>query len=546
MELLSYRTLADREAVTDLYCDYNTNYEKVSKFYSGNFREKESWERKIQVLQKKNYDRNTLHRVLNEQNREFHSGIKTLANIDLLGNENTFAVVTGQQLGLFASPLYTIYKSITAIKLAEKLSSDFPEYNFVPIFWLEGEDHDFDEINKVKFINANNEFSVIEYLISGKPLEKNIGATGNIVFDEFIEQFFMSLDAALPKTDYTPALVNIMRGYYKQGNSMLKAFAGFFNHIYENSGLIFANPNNVEFKKILSPLFVNEINSNSDTSKLVISQSVELEEHYHAQIKAKALNLFMFYKGGRHLIEPSDNGDYYLKNLRQRYSKEELLAIATNNPELLSPNVVTRPLCQDTLFPTIAYVAGPAEIAYFGQLKSVYNYFKIEMPIIYPRASVTLIEEKVQKVLEKYSLELGDLFGDVESVLAKVSEQVSEVKVDALFESLDIRIKEALHEARFGIQQIDQTLNGTIDSTLAKFQQQLDILKQKTQKAQIQKEEISLKQIRKASVNIFPNGNFQEREFNVIQYLNKYGPDFVKWVSNEITIDKFQHQVITI
>ena len=254
----------------------------------------------------------------------------------------------------------------------------------------------------------------------------------------------------------------------------------------------------------------------------------------------------MFYKGGRHLIEPSENGDYFLKNLRQRYTKEELLTIAKETPELLSPTVVMRPLCQDTLLPTIAYVAGPGEIAYFAQLKPVYEYFNVTMPVIYPRASVTLMEEKIKKVLEKYSLEIEEMFGDVDTILAKVSEQVSEVKVDTLFESLDVRMKESLNEARFGIQQIDATLNGTIDATIAKFSQQLDVLKQKTQKAQQQKEEISLKQIKKAALNIFPNGNFQEREFSVIQYLNKYGPDFVKWVANEIVIDKFQHEVITL
>ncbi len=546
MELINYHKFVDREVATNLYADYNTNFDKVSKFYAGNYSDKLAWERKIQELQQRKFDRTILSRVLNIQNREFQSGIKTLANIDLLGNDNTFAVVTGQQLGFFGGPLYTIYKAITTVKLSNKLSRDFPDCTFVPVFWLEGEDHDFDEINKMKYLNSLNELSTIEYLIGGKPLERNIGATGNIIFDEHIAQFFSSMESTLPKTDYSIALFELMKGYYSKGNTVLKAFAGFFNHVFEDSGLIFINTNQSEFKKVLSPLFVNEINSNSQTSKLVIQKSVELEDHYHAQIKAKALNLFMFHKGGRHLIEPSDSGDYYLKNLRQRFTKEELLSIAVNNPELLSPNVVMRPLCQDTLLPTISYVGGPGEIAYFAQLKPVYEYFNVTMPIIYPRASVTLIEEKIKKVLEKYSLEVEDLFGEIEPILSKVSEQVSEVKVDSLFESLTIRINEAVNEARFGIQQIDPTLNGTIDGTLLKFQQQLEVLKQKTQKAQQQKEEVSLKQIKKASLNIFPNENFQEREFSVIQYLNKYGPDFIKWISNEIIIDKYQHQVITI
>ena len=546
MDWINFRQLADKEIVSSLYADYTAHFERVAEFYSGNYTAPESFRHKINQLQNKNYQRNILHRVLNDQNREYHSGIKTLAHIDLLSNDNTFVVVTGQQLGLFTGPLYTIYKAITAVKLADKLSQDHQEYNFVPVFWLEGEDHDFEEINKLNIINPTNDVAVIEYLIGGKPLERNIGATGSIVIDDNIEQFFASTAGSLMQTDYAAALLETMRGYYKTGNTFLKAFTGFFNHIYEDSGLVFLNSNTAEFKKILSPFFEKEINSNSEASKLVIQKSAELEEHYHAQIKAKALNLFMYHKGGRHLIEPSESGDYYLKNLRQRFTKDELLSIASTTPDLLSPNVVLRSLCQDTLLPTVAYVAGPAEIAYFAQLKPVYKFFDVTMPIIYPRASVTIVEEKIQKVLEKYSLDLIDLFGDVESIIAKVSDQVSEVKVDSLFDSLESRIKDAVNEARFGIQQIDPTLNGTIDSTLVKFQQQLDVLKHKTQKAQQQKEEISLKQIKKAAMNIFPRGNFQEREFSVVQYLNKYGPDFVKWIANEIVIDKFQHQIVNI
>lgn len=546
MDWINYHQLMDKDVVTHLYTDYNNNFDKVSKYYSGNYKGQQAWQNKIDTLSKRSYHRTLLLRILNEQNRDFNSGIKTLANIDLLGNYTTFAVVTGQQLGLSTGPLYTIYKAITAVKLAEKLSKDFPEYNFVPVFWLEGEDHDFGEINKVKFINSENEIAVAEYLLGGKPLERNIGATGSVVIDEFIQQFFSTLDASLQKTDYTPALIDALRGYYKQGNTLLKSFTGFFNHIYEDSGLIFINSNHPEFKKVLTPVFVKEITSNAEASKLVIQTSVELEDHYHAQIKAKAVNLFTFHKGGRHLIEPSENGDYFLKNIRQRYTKDDLLAHIQQSPEQISPNVVLRPICQDALLPTIAYVGGPAEIAYFAQLKSVYEFFTITMPIIYPRASVTVVEEKVKKVLDKYSLELIELFGDVDSLLTKVSEQISEVKVDSLFASLATTITESVNEARFGIQQIDPTLNGTVDGTLNKFLQQLEVLKQKTQRAQQHKEEISLKQIRKAALHVLPNGNFQERELSAIHYLNKYGPDFVKWISNEIVIDKFQHQVVTI
>jgi len=543
MDFIPYRQLADTDIITPLYNDYLTHFEKIAPFFLGDYRDGAAWKSKLGRLQNRTYPRAKVQRILNEQNREYHSGIKSLANIDLLGNENCFAVVTGQQVGMFGGPLYTFYKAVTAVKLAEKLSAEHPDFQFVPVFWLEGEDHDIDEVTSMSFISMSNEIATVKYVPGGRPSDKTPGAAGSIVIDESIETFFQQVEAQLPKTDYSAGLLGTMRGYYKPGSTLLQAFTGFFNHVYEDSGLVFLNPNHTDLKRLLSPLLQREIESNAEASKRVIQTSAELEEQYHAQIKAKALNLFMFHKGGRHLIEPSDSGDYFLRNTRQRYTKEELLVLATSSPEIFSSNVVTRPLCQDTLLPTVAYVAGPGEIAYFAQLKPVYEFYGIDMPIIYPRASMTLVEEKVHKVLEKFSLELAELFGDADAILAKVSEQVSEVKVDALFASLERRIAEAVNEARFGIQQIDPTLNGAVDGTLQKMMQMVEVLKQKTQKAQQQKEDISLKQIRKAVMNIFPAGNFQEREFGAVPYLNKYGPDFVRWVSNELVIDRFQHQV---
>ncbi|MBW7887039.1 MAG: bacillithiol biosynthesis cysteine-adding enzyme BshC [Bacteroidetes bacterium] len=545
MEWISYQHLKNKEIVTNLYSDYTNIFDNVAKFYNGNYKKKSDWTEKLAVLQNTTYNRSLLLRVLNEQNREYHSGIKTLANIDLIQNENTFAVVTGQQLGILTGPLYTLYKAITAVKLAEHLTQEYPEFNFVPIFWLEGEDHDFEEINKIHFINSASELVMAEYLYKGIPLEKNIGAAGNVIIDETIEKFYTELSSQLPHTEYTQPLLEIVKGYYKPGNTLLKAFTGFFNHFYENSGLIFFNPNNVETKQLLIPLFLQELDSDSAVSKLVIQKSAELEERYHAQVKGKSVNLFMFHKEGRFSIEPSEN-DYYLKNTRQRFSSEELHEAIQSTPEKFSPNVVLRPLCQDTILPTVAYVGGPAEIAYFAQFKPVYEYFKIPMPFIYPRSSLTIIEEKIQRILEKYSLTVIDIFEDLETILTKISEQVSEVKVESLFDGLSLRLKEAVQEARFGIQQIDPTLSGTVDNLISKIEQQLEVLKNKTQKAQQMKEEISLKQIRKAALHIFPNGNFQERELSVLHFLNKYGPDFIRWIENELMIEKFQHQIVTI
>jgi bacillithiol biosynthesis cysteine-adding enzyme BshC len=544
MDWVDYKQIQNFEVgITPLFVDYLNDFEKLKDYYAADFRDRKSWKKIIDKVLSKQRDRSTLIRVLTEQNKQHHCGIRTLANIDLLGNENTVAVVTGQQVGLCAGPLYTIYKTITAIKLAEQLSTQFPDYNFVPVFWVENEDHDFDEINKVNVLNPGGEVQTIEYLFGGKPFEKNPGPVGSIVIDSFIDNFFDRLQAQLQDSEFKVPLFASLRGCYRSGVDLGAAFVGLMNQMFEDSGLVFLDPRNAELKRILKPVFQKEIAGMSKTSQMVIDTSAGLEEHYHAQIKAKSINLFMLHKGGRYLIEPREN-DYSLKGTRQFFSKEELNGIVENSPELISPNVVLRPICQDAILPTIAYVGGPSEVAYFAQLKPVYEYFDVRMPVVYPRASVTIMEEKVKNILEKFQVEFTEIWSDIDPLLIRIAEQVSEVKVDALFDQLHRRIHEAVAESRFGIQQIDPTLSGAIDSTLSRIESQLSVLKEKAQSAQQRRQEVTIKQIQKVAANIFPKSNFQEREFNVVYYMNKYGPDFVKWLSGEIIIDRFQHQLI--
>jgi bacillithiol biosynthesis cysteine-adding enzyme BshC len=544
MDWIDFKQIQNFEiGITPLFIDYLHDFDKVKQYYAADFRNRKSWKKLIANVLSKQRDRSRLVRVLTEQNKAHHCGIKTLANIDLLGNDNTVAVVTGQQIGICSGPLYTLYKTITAIQLSVQLSAQFPEYNFVPVFWIEGEDHDFKEVNNINFITSNGQCQKVEYLIGGKPLEGNPGPVGNVVIDRFIDKFFEDLQSHLQETEFKAQLLASLRGHYRVGTTLGKAFVGLMNQLFEDSGLVFLNPDNKELKQLLKPLFQKEIAAITKTSQLVIERSAELEEHYHAQIKAKSLNLFMFHKGGRYLIEPREN-DYSLKGTRQFFSKEELNTIVENSPEAISSNVVLRPVCQDTILPTVAYVGGPSEIAYFAQLKPVYEFFDVPMPVVYPRASVTIVEEKVKNILEKFQVEFTEIFSNLDPVLIRIAEQVSEVKVDALFESLQRHVQEAIAESRFGIQQIDPTLSGAVDSTLSRIEAQLNVLKEKTQLAQQRRQDVTIKQVEKVAMNILPNSNFQEREFNVIYYMNKYGPDFVKWLGGEIVVDRFQHQFV--
>jgi bacillithiol biosynthesis cysteine-adding enzyme BshC len=544
MDPLDYRKLpVTAGGYTDLFFDYLFDYRKVAQFFPGNFRDIESYG---QILRDRPVgDRDLLADVLEEENRAFGSSPKAFANIALLRRPTTYAVVTGQQVGLFGGPLYTLFKAVTAIKLAAHLKTKFPASDFVPVFWLEGEDHDFEEVNHIGVLTSDNFPARVEYLHGESIPDRNLGPIGELVFNEALGKSFEALEGYLQKTEYTGSLLERLKAHYRQGKTFNQAFAGWLTSLFGDQGLLFISSNNPKLKRLLSPIFEREVLGYPQSSQLVISQSAELEKEYHAQIKAKSLNLFMFHKGGRYLIEPRET-DFSLKGTRHFVPKDDLARIARESPELLSPNVVLRPICQDTLLPTIAYVAGPAEIAYYAQLKPVYQYFGVVQPIVYPRASGSFLEERVQRAMEKYGLELSEFYGDINKVTSKVVEQIAEVKLDHVFESTSRRIHESLTELRFGLNEVDPTLLGTLENAVTRIDQNIGVLKEKATAAQKRRNDTAVRQVERAANGLLPNGTMQEREINILYFMNKYGPDVVERVFRELDIHSFMHQILTV
>lgn len=548
MDWIDYRQLPlSAGGFSQLFFDYLYNFDEVKNFFTYNFRENSSFDTIVQRLNKRSYDRLTLAKVLREQNSGFGSSQKTFENIGLLERPTTFAVVTGQQVGLFGGPLYTIFKTVTAIKFAERLKAKFPAYDFVPVFWVEGEDHDFAEMNNVALLDGENKPTKVEYLHGGEMPDRNLGAIGELMFDGSLEQTFAQVEATLQRTDFTPALLAGLKHSYAAGKSFNQAFVGWMNFLFTDYGLVFISPNNPELKKLLSPIFVREISEFPKTTQTVIAQSAELEENYHAQVKPKSLNLFMFHKGGRYLIQPRESEkDFSLKGTRHFIQPEELFRIAKETPEALSPNVILRPIAQDTLLPTVAYVAGPSEVAYHAQLKPVYEYFGVPQPVIYPRASASFVEERLLRAMEKYGLDILEFMEDTNKVTTKVSEQISSIKLDEMFGNANNTIRAALSEMKFGLKEIDPTLLAALENVQSKMDGNLSVLKEKSISAQKRRNETAVRQIEKAASGLLPNGSLQEREVSVLYFMNKYGPDIVKWISSELDIASFKHQLLSL
>lgn len=538
-----YLNFADIPGYRNLFLDYVYEFENVQKFYGNNFREISKYPETFKQLSTvERPHRKKLYEIIKSQYK-FHKPSKlTQTNIEALQSEKTIAVVTGQQLGLFGGPLYTFYKAFTTIKLAANLKEIFDDYTFVPIFWMESDDHDFQEVRTTKIIDKNNNLKVIEY-DDNLPTEINRGSVGNIIFNENINACINELRTNLRKTEFSENLFSVISSAYAEGKSFKDSFGELFFKLFDELGLIIFNPQDLQVKALLQPIFKNELLNYTKHTTTIIERSAELEELYHAQVKVKPVNLFLTEDGGRYSIEPVANY-FRLKGKRKKYSLDELLNILDTQPGRFSPNVLLRPICQDYLLPTGIYVAGPSEINYFAQVIPLYNHFNIPEPIIYPRASATIIEKNSATIIAKYNLSIEDFFIDNNTLLNKVVESLSEINIEELFENSKNQIEFVFDEIKEKLFAIDKTLLNSTSKTQQKISHLLEILKSKAKEAEIMQHKIIIRQIENTQNYLFPNKTLQEREINFIYFANKYGLDLFKWIFNELNINKFEHQII--
>lgn len=540
---INYR---DIPGFQNLFLDYLYEFENVSEFYTYNFRNNDDIINHLsKISQHGKYRREELSSLIYAQNSYFSISHKTEKNIRALRNDDTVAIITGQQLGIFGGPLYTIYKTITAIKLANKLNEQYSKYHFVPIFWLEADDHDFDEVRRISIISDGNSIKEIRYDDSLEE-EVNRGPIGKLKFNEGINNFISEFENTLIKTEFTPLILELIKKSYKSGNTFLDGFKEILFEFFDESGLIIFDPSDAEVKKLLSPVFKHEIENFRSNSIKLVQSSARLEEVYHAQVKLRPINLFYSHEGGRYAIEPTDDGNYKLKNKRLKFSHEEIINKVETSPWMFSPNVLLRPICQDYLLPAAFYIGGPSEISYFAQLKPLYNSFKVEPSIIYPRVSATILEKNISSIISKYEISFMDLIINRENIAEKIISKISTLSVDELFARVEGSISNLLHELKLEVNEIEQTLNESGNKAEQRIISYLNEYKNKVNEAQRRKYDTVIRQVNKTVVTLFPNNELQERELNFFNFANKYGLSVLKKLIDELDISKFEHQVIEI
>ena len=476
-------------------------------------------------------------------NRRWGADQTTLDNIQLLRESDCIAVVSGQQAGLFTGPLYTIYKALSAVKLAGCLRQR--ETKAVPVFWIAAEDHDFAEVAKAEFIGRDCQLKNVAVTDA---LHREGQPVGQVVTNDSIDAVVDQLFELLPNSEFADDMKALVKDAWRPGRGYVESFAMMMTSLLSRYGLILLDPLDPELKQLAAPLYSEAAQRAPEIAAALEKRSADLEQAgYHAQVLATANSFPLFLhdeQGARHAVARVENGKYKTKAIDREYSAAELATMARQTPEKFSPNVTLRAVVQDYLLPTIAYYGGAAEIAYFAQTAEVYRVLGRPATPILPRSSLTMIERHTGRVLERYDLTLNDFFEGLEPVIKRVVEEHLGADTAKLFAKAEGNVNHELDRLRQELESIDPTLAGALETGRKKINYQLDGLRQRFVRAQISRDEAAHRQLQRAADQIYPNKDLQERHINITSLLARHGTYVIEWIFNALNLGSSEHQVV--
>lgn len=488
-------------------------------------------------------DRTALADALERMNRNWGAGEKTLQHLELLREADCIAVVSGQQAGLLGGPLYTIYKALSAVKLAECMAQR--GIKTVPVFWIATEDHDFAEVTTAEFINRDCTLSGVK--ISAEIHSEGL-PVGQVTLDQSIETTLQTILSSLPKTEFTDDLEKLLRDCYAPGKKFGEAFARMMTALVGDKGLILVDPLDSELKKIVAPLYAEAARHAPEIAGAIVARSRELEAAgYHVQVTPSEDSFPLFLhdeSGARRALTRTANGKYRAKGEGQEYSADELAGWALREPERFSPNVTLRSVVQDSLLPTIAYYGGSAEIAYFAQTSEVYRILNRPVTPILPRASLTFVEKHTWRSLERYGIRLEDFFQGPDHVVARVVAGYLGQETAAAFEHTTETFNTELDGLQEQLKRVDPTLADALEKGRRKINYQIDGLRTRFNRAQIGRDEAVQRQLQHAGDLLYPEKTLQERRINISSFMARHGRYFVDWIFDAIDLETKDHEIV--
>lgn len=461
----------------------------------------------------------------------------------LLRQPNTYAVVTGQQAGVLTGPLYSIYKAIGAAIHARLLVEQYPQFQFVPVFWIEGDDHDIAEASAIGLIDRAGKPMTLRY-DDGDPRPLHVG--DRVVNNEGLGRLADSLQEHLLPTDFSSMALALLTESYRPNETLADGFARAFYAMLGDTNIVLLTSRSVPLKRLASDLFATAI-QNRDEAFSVLSDSTESlrAAGLPTPIEPKPGMLFLTHNGERRGLEQEGEG-YRIKGTEESITQAELEQIAATTPERLSPNVTLRPIIQDGILPTVAYIGGPAELAYQRQMAPLYKLFGMDAPALIPRPFVTLLEPKVRRVVEsgKWSLEQL-LHPEFDPATALLDNELNSQLQSAAERALAL-VNSAEQEFAELTGQIDASLKGALGAAATAARKQFDDFSKRLRSGLKKREQTEIDRLTAAQALLLPNGTLQERFLNPIYLINKFGLDGMRTIITHIEAGEGMMQVIEV
>jgi bacillithiol synthase len=526
--------------IRKLAADYAFDFPALSQFFSGDPAQPQAWRDAVARAQAHHHPRHEIAAVIDAQQQQRNAPPEARAAAALLRRPETVAVVTGQQAGLFGGPLFTLLKALTTLKLADDLQT---RYNTptVAIFWVDAEDHDWDEVSSCTVLDS----ALAMHTITLPPPD---GAGGrpvaSIQLDESVLTALDDLERALPATEFTPAVLASLREAYRPGRGMAEAFGRWMETTLGGRGLIVYDGSDPAAKPLAARVFAREMERPDETSRLAAQAGSQLIAHgYHAQVTSHDGPALFHLNDGRHAIRRQDDSYVLGGTIRDTAS---LIQAIEQEPAAFSPNVLLRPIVQDTLFPTICYVTGPNELGYQAQLRGIYDHFGVPMPLYYPRASVTILDSAAARFLAKYDLPWEWLQPQDDATLNRLLESQLPPSVEEALQQAGRVIDERMNALAAAVPLLDPTLEGAARSTLGKMHHDLKALHSKIIHAAKRRDETLRRQFAHARAQAFPGGQPQERTVGFVSFLARFAPVLIDRLLEEVPLDLGHHWVVTL
>ncbi len=509
-------TYQDSGYFSPLMNDYLNEKPNLKALYN-RFPKLENFENQMNEKRANFNNRTVLVEALEKQNSKLELSSLSSNNIQLLKENTTFTITTGHQLNLFTGPLYFFYKIISTINLCKELKVKFPKHNFVPVYWMATEDHDFDEINYFNFLDKK---------VSWKTESK--GPVGRLSTDG-LDLVYTEFEKLAGKGDKAEELLLLFKKSYVEQNNLTDATRFLVNELFKEQGLVIIDGDDISLKKLFIPFTKKEVLKQDSFQKL--NETLPLLKDYSIQVNPREINLFYIEDTLRERIVFED-GKFQVLNTQLSFSESEILALLENNPEKFSPNVILRPLYQEVILPNLCYIGGGGELAYWLELKSNFESNGITFPMLLLRNSVLLVSEKQQRKLEKLNISKRDLFLNQDDLLKNKTKELSEIDID--FSTQKDFLKKQFEDLYAVAKLTDASFLGAVAAQEKKQIKGLENLEKRLLKAQKRKLASQLEQISNLQNELFPKQRLQERKANFSEFYLDNGPELINKLLNTL------------